>query len=114
MRSAAARVIRGGTTGGAVDATVMMDERLCPGTSMKTRLSSSFVGVARGLLCSGGEMGAAPARRAAARVKRGCESGVCVVFGNGSARNSTPLLLLPESLAVLAAPDDLRDLDSEP
>lgn len=70
----AALVIRGATTGGAVDATAMVDVRLCPGTFAKVSAIRSLVRGARGLL---GDVSMAPPliRRVAARVMRGTMSG---------------------------------------
>jgi len=83
MRSAAARVMRGGTDGGVVDATGMVDVRLCPGTSANIFLRVSLEGGRRGELCPCEILGGVtPARRSAARVVRGtmvgepCEGGI--------------------------------------
>jgi len=96
--NAAARVMRGATTGAAVEATAIVSDRLCPGTFANVLASCSFVKGARGadgpLLST-----AAPARRAAARVLRGTMSGLVCVAGSARARNKgLPLrasLLLP-------------------
>lgn len=68
----AARVIRGATTGGAVDATVMVSERLCPGTPANVFAMDSAVARRRLGLVS---MSTTPARKAAARDMRGTMSG---------------------------------------
>lgn len=72
--------------GAAVEATDMVPDRLCPGTSMKSAFCSSLVGGTLGFLETGST--AIPARRAAARVVRGKMSGDVCVVGSGRALNS--------------------------
>lgn len=108
-RNAAALVNLGAIAGGAVDATVIVSVRLCPGTPAKVflarsfslSLSTSFSSSLRGkgirpvlandmrVLVSGrGEPSAErPCRRSAALVRRGAISGLRCVFGSGRARN---------------------------
>jgi hypothetical protein len=83
---AAAFVMRGATTGGAVEATAMEVERLWPGTSMKACFCCSLVGITFGPL--GEVLTTMPARRAAALVVRGAISGTRVVAGRGLARKT--------------------------
>lgn len=106
MRSDAARVMRGATVGGAVDATWIVLERLWPGTSIKTCFSSSLVGATRGLAGFTVSTGA-PARRAAARVVRGAMSGTSVVRGTGRALNGTPPF--PDASLREPEPADVTD-----
>ena len=84
MRNAAARVMRGATAGGAVEATGMVPERLWPGTLANVLASCALESGARG--ATGFFSTAMPARRAAARVVRGTMSGASWVFGRGLAR----------------------------
>lgn len=81
----AARVIRGATTGGAVDATTIVPARLCPGTLAKVFAKASLLRGRRGPegFCSTGT----PARREAAFVVRGTMSGLTWVEGRGLALN---------------------------
>ena len=81
----AARVIRGATTGGAVDATTIVPVRLCPGTLAKVFAKASLLSGRRGPegFCSTGT----PARREAAFVVRGTMSGLMCVEGRGLALN---------------------------
>ena len=78
----AARVMRGATVGGAVEATVMVSERLCPGTLANVCASRSFVGGARFTVSMG-----MPARSAAALDIRGTISGATCVAGRARALN---------------------------
>ena len=82
---AAAFVILGAMVGAAVEATTIVVERLCPGTSMKFCFCCSFVGTTLGPLVS---LYAMPARRAAALVVRGTISGTAVVDGTARARKA--------------------------
>jgi hypothetical protein len=81
MRSAAARVIRGGIVGAAVDATEMDSLRLCPGTSANILCMASLDGVVRGEWLRSILGGVTPARRSAARVVRGTMLGNTWVKG---------------------------------
>lgn len=83
IRNDAARVMRGANTGGAVLATVMVSERLCPGTFANVFARRSLVGGARSAFSTG-----RPARRADARDMRGTIVGVAIVAGTGRALNS--------------------------
>lgn len=99
----AARVIRGATTGGAVEATEMVPVLLCPGTFAKVLARASFVRGARaaeGILTT-----ATPARRLAARVVRGTISGMMCDIGISRALNDARLLWLPPTVDGLVAVD---------
>lgn len=113
--SAAALVNRGAITGGAVDATLIVSDRLCPGTPVNVFLALSFShsfsaasfslslrgGGIRPVLAidmrdlRGSPLGVPsterPCRRSAALVRRGAMSGAWCVFGNGRARNTGSL-----------------------
>ena len=69
----AARVMRGATVGGAVDATVMVSERLWPGTPANVFAMDSGVAGCRFGETAGSTV---PMRRAAARDMRGTMSGL--------------------------------------
>lgn len=71
--SEAAFVMRGAIVGGAVLATAIVSERLCPGTSRNAFVSSALDGATRGAL--GAFSKTIPARKAAAFVVRGAISG---------------------------------------
>ena len=92
----AARVIRGATTGGAVEATTMVPERLCPGTFAKVLARASLLRGRRGPegFCSTGT----PARREAAFVVRGTMSGLACVEGSGLALNEGRDRLVPPTV----------------
>lgn len=112
----AARVIRGANSGGAVEATWIVEERLCPGTSMKVRASSAFVGAIRGP-DGNVRVGATgwPARRAAARVVRGWMEGARFVAGTGRALNGVFPVAVVASLAVLPRKlPAVEELDPDP
>lgn len=81
----AARVIRGAITGGAVEETVIVSARLCPGTLAKVFARASLLRGRRGPegFCSTG----IPARREAALVVRGKMSGLTCVGGRTLALN---------------------------
>jgi hypothetical protein len=81
--SEAAFVIRGAIVGGAVLATVIVSERLCPGTSRNTFVNSALDGATRGAL--GVFSKTIPARKAAAFVVRGAISGATCVLGRARA-----------------------------
>ena len=81
MRRDAARVMRGATTGGAVEATAMVSERLCPGTLANICASFSLLGATRGPRVRSGDLEMMPARRLAARVVRGVIVGVTCEAG---------------------------------
>ena len=99
----AARVIRGAMTGGAVEATVMVSERLCPGTFAKVFAKASLLSGRRGPVgfCSTGT----PARREAALVVRGTMSGLTCVVGRGRALNEGRDLLFPPTVDGFVAVD---------
>jgi hypothetical protein len=89
----AALVIRGAIAGAAVDATEIVPDLLCPGTSMNVAFCCSLVGAARGAAFLVGT--ATPARSAAARVVRGTMSGEACVAGSGLAlKVPLPLLVM--------------------
>ena len=92
----AARVIRGATTGGAVEATTIVSERLCPGMFAKVLAKASLVRGRRGPegFCSTGM----PARREAAFVVRGTISGLACVEGSGLALNEGRDRLVPPTV----------------
>lgn len=95
--SEAARVMRGAKAGGAVDATLIVSERLCPGTFANVCARRSLVGGA----CLGDsyEM---PARSAAALDIRGTISGAACVAGRLRALNTG----LPKPFAEVPAVED--------
>lgn len=82
MRNEAARVMRGGVGGGAVEATTIDSVRLCPGTLANICWRASFVGGVRGPRSRSFLGGVTPARKSAARVVRGtmvgeaCDGGI--------------------------------------
>lgn len=80
--SEAARVILGAIVGAAVDATLIVSERLCPGTFANVSARRSFVGGARFFSSIG-----MPARSAAALDMRGTMSGAAWVTGRARALN---------------------------
>lgn len=107
-RRAAARVILGATTGGAVLATVIVEDRLCPGTFSKVCASRSLLSGPRGpAVFSTGR----PARKAAARDIRGTMSGAACVAGKGRALNGD--LPLPPSLDSVLRSAERTDEDTE-
>lgn len=80
--NAAAFVILGANAGGAVDATEIVLDLLCPGTSMKICFISSFVGMD---LLESVRSSLIPWRSAAAFVMRGAISGLAWVAGSARA-----------------------------
>jgi len=92
----AARVMRGAITGGAVEATVMVSARLCPGTLAKVFAKASLLRGRRGPegFCST----STPARREAALVVRGTMSGLTCVVGSGLALNEGRDRLVPPTV----------------
>lgn len=106
--SAAAFVMRGAMAGAAVDATWIVDERLCPGTSINACFCSSRVGATLGPRAVTSK--STPARSAAAFVIRGVMLGEAVVEGTGRARNTgLPVL----STRLLGVPGDERVVTDE-
>ena len=101
----AARVILGAIVGAAVDATVIVSERLCPGTFAKVCARRSFVGGARFFSSMG-----IPARSAAAFDMRGTISGAAWV--GGRVRALKPGFLVP--LADPPACEEVVYSDSPP
>lgn len=81
--SEAAFVMRGAIVGGAVLATAIDSDRLCPGTSRNDLISSALDGATRGALELFSKT--IPARKAAALVVRGAISGAMWVLGRGRA-----------------------------
>ena len=107
-RRAAARVILGATAGGAVLATVIVEERLCPGTFSNVCASLSLLSGPRGpAVFSTGR----PARRAAARDIRGTMSGAACVEGKARALNGD--LPLPPSLEPVLRSAERTEDDTE-
>lgn len=91
----------------------MVEERLCPGTSINVRFCSSLVGATRGRVGDHPSLAGStkPARSAAARVVRGWIDGTAVVEGTDLALNpSFPLDVLP----VLLETDLSRDCTCNP
>jgi hypothetical protein len=85
-RKLAARDILGAIIGAAVDATEMVEARLCPGTFANVWARRSLDTGARGVLWLFSMV--RPARRAAALVIRGTMSGLSCVAGTARALNS--------------------------
>lgn len=107
-RRAAARVILGATAGGAVLATVIVEDRLWPGTFSNVCASLSLLSGPRGpAVFSTG----IPARRAAARDMRGTMSGAACVAGKGRALNGD--LPLPPSLDPVLRRAERTEEDTE-
>jgi hypothetical protein len=104
MRNDAARVMRGGIDGAAVEATEMDSVRLCPGTSANILLRASLDGGVRGPCERSILGGVTPARRSAARVVRGtmvgetCEKGISRALKEVRREVLLPLLLVREEL----------------
>ena len=116
----AALVIRGAIVGAAVDATVIVSLRLCPGTFAKVCASLSFDGGVRATwgICTPPVFSSAAwfARRAAAFVVRGTMSGLA--FDEGAGRALKPgfpfafslVLLLLAPLLLLPLPPTVEGL----